>query len=136
MLPIDKVEVEPRFVVAALIGRSRPKTSWRMEKAPWSRTFQCRSDAGGFGKPHTSAQLTGIDPGHHNGWGQEALAKRSQRKASSMVLILFLLLPATRSTCSASITARIVRMSFFPKPRFLDRKCFLAAERMSTKEGT
>ena len=116
VLPIDKVEVEPRFVVAAL------------EKAPWSRTFQCLSDSGGSRNPHTSAQLPGIDPGLHNVVEPGSDGKAQSAKASSMVLMLFLLLqrhaaplksPATRSTFSSSVTALIVRMSFFPIPRFL-----------------
>ena len=61
--------------------------------------------------------------------GQEASASQSA-KASPMILRVLALLarrqaalsnsPATKSTCSSSITARTVRSSFFPIPRFLE----------------
>ena len=40
-----------------------------MGNAPCMRTFQYRSEPGGLRNPQTSAQLFGIDPGHHNGVG-------------------------------------------------------------------
>ena len=58
--------------------------------------------------PQTSAQLFGIDPGPHNGAGPGGVGKAQSAKASSMVLMLYLLLhrhavpltsPATRSIC-------------------------------------
>ena len=86
----------------------RPRVLCGMEKAPWSRTFQYRSDSGGLRNSQTSAQLFGIDPGHHNGVGTGGVGKAQSAKASSMVLMLFLLRhrhavplnsPATRSIC-------------------------------------
>ena len=68
-------------------------------------------------RPHSSAHVPGTVPGHHNGVGPDGVGKAQSAKASSMVLMLFLLLhrqapllksPATKSTCSSSITARIV----------------------------
>ena len=59
--------------------------------------------------------------------GPKGIGRAQSAKASSMVLILFLLshrhaaplkAPATRFTFSSSITARMLRMSFFPMPRF------------------
>ena len=41
--------------------------------------------------PQTSAQLSGMDPGHHNGVGPSGAGKAQSTKASSIVLMLFLL---------------------------------------------
>ena len=56
----------------------------------------------------TSAQLFGIDPGHHNGAEPGGVGKAQSVKASSIALMLFLLrhrhavplkYPATKSIC-------------------------------------
>ena len=62
-----------------------------LEKAPCMRTFPHRSEPGGLRNPQTSAQLSGIDPGPHNGGGPGGAGKAQSVKASSTVLRLFLL---------------------------------------------
>ena len=47
------------------------------------RTFQKRSDPGVLRNPQTSAQLSGIDPGYHNGVGPGGVGKAQSAKASS-----------------------------------------------------
>ena len=56
------------------------------------RTFQYRSESGSSRNPQTSAQLFGIDPAPHKGVGPGGVGKAQSAKASSMVLMLFLLL--------------------------------------------
>ena len=72
------------------------------------RTFQYRSESGGLRNPQTSAQLFEIDPGPHNGVGPGGVGNAQSAKASSIVLMLSLLLhrhavplksPATKSIC-------------------------------------
>ena len=123
--PSDEVEVEPVFVVAALISRADTKCFMvNGERA----MLHSLSESGGFRNPQTSAHLPGMAPGLHNGVVPGAIGEAQSAKASSMVQMLFLLShrhaaafksPATKSTFSSSITARIVRISFFPMPRFL-----------------
>ena len=78
--------------------------------------------------PQTSAQLFGIDPGPHSGVGPGGVGEAQSVKASSIVLMLFLLRhrhavplksPATKSICWEIMPARIVRMSFLAMPFFL-----------------
>ena len=123
--PSDEVEVEPGFVVAALISRADTKCFMVSGERAMLHSL---SDSGGFRDPQTSAHLHGMAPGLHNGVVPGAIAEAQSAKASSMVQMLFLLShrhaaalksPATKSTFSSSITARIVRISFFPMPRFL-----------------
>ena len=100
-----------------------------MENAPCCRTLQRSLESGGLRKPHTSAHVPGTAPGPDNGVGPGGIGKSQSAKASSMMLRGLALVvrrqaaplksPATKSTCSTSITARKVRSSFFPMPRFL-----------------
>ena len=53
---------------------------------------QYRSEPGGSRNPQTSAQLFGIDPGPHNGAGPGGVGGAQSAKASSIVLMLSLLL--------------------------------------------
>ena len=85
--PVDEIQMKPCLMMATLISRSEP----------------C-----GLRNPQTSAQLFGIDPGHHNGVGPGGVGKAQSVKASSIVLRLLLLRhryavplksPATKSTC-------------------------------------
>ena len=74
---------------------------WRMHHA-------CAlSKTGVLRNPQTSAQLSGMDPGPNNGVGPGGVSKTQSEKASSIVLMLFLLRhrhavplesPATKST--------------------------------------
>ena len=108
--PLIKLKVEPCIVMAALIGRADAKSFMENGKKHHEAVpFHCRSDSGGFINPHTLAQLPGIDPGHHNGGVPGGIGKAQSAKASSMVLMLFLLShrhaaplksPATRPTFS------------------------------------
>ena len=91
-------------------------------KAPWSRAFWYWSDQRGSRNPHPPTQQLGTDPGPHSGVRPSGISKAQYAKASPMVLMLILLLhrhavpltaPATSSSYWPSITARIVRMSFF-----------------------
>ena len=124
----DKVEVEPCFVVAALIIRAQAqdiavnRESTMKPYLPLSIRFRR------FKKPTHVSPIARNRSGSHNGVGPGGIGRAQSAKASSMTLILLLLSrrhaaplksPATRSTFSLSITARIVRMSFFPMPRFL-----------------
>ena len=93
-------------MMAALSVGRRPRVLRGMEQAPCMRTFQYRSESGGLRNPQTSAQLFGIDPGPHNGVGPGGVGNAQSAKASSMVLMLSLLLhrhavllksPATKS---------------------------------------
>ena len=100
-----------------------------MGKAPCCRTLHRSSESGGLRNPHTSAHVPGTAPGPHNGVGPGGIGKAQSAKASSTILMLSaqvsrrqaapLKSPATTSTCSSSITAPTVRISFFPMPRFL-----------------
>ena len=100
--PPDKVEVEPCFVVAALIGRTDTKSFMGYGecavKSPlaWNR----------------SRSLQWYGAGRH----RQSLVSRGFSNGTDVVSVVA---PATRSTFSSSITARIVRKSFFPTSRFL-----------------
>ena len=50
------------------------------------RTFQYRSEPGVLRNPQTSAQLFGIEPGHHSGVGPGGVGNAESAKASSIVL--------------------------------------------------
>ena len=80
-------------MMATLIGWTQAESLRGMENAPCIDTF---------------AHLLGIDPGPHSGVGPRGAGNAQSAKASSMVLMLFLLLhrhavplisPATRSAC-------------------------------------
>ena len=105
-------------------------------------------ESGCLRNPHTSAHVPGVGPG--------GIGKAQSAKASSVILMLSALVsrrPAaplktatTTSTCSSSITARVVRSSFFPTQRFCGKivvdverhhcEGFWAAERLSSKRST
>ena len=114
--PPDKVEVEPCLVVAALIGRAEAR--WVV------RNGECS-----LRNAQTSAHSPGTAPGPHNGGKPGGKGKSQSTKASSMVLRMLALVarrqaaplksPATRSTFSSNITARMVNSNFLPMPRFL-----------------
>ena len=53
-----------------------------MEKAPCLFTFQNLSELGGLRNPQTSAQLSGMDPGPHNGVGLGGVGKAQSVEAS------------------------------------------------------
>ena len=81
-------------MVAALIGRADAKSFMVNGECAVKPNFpvpQCRSDSGGLRNPQTSAHLPGIDPGPHNGVGPGSIGTAQSAKASSMVLMLFLL---------------------------------------------
>ena len=46
-----------------------------MENAPCLCNFQKRRESGGLRNPQTSAQLSGMDPGPHNGVGPGGVGK-------------------------------------------------------------
>ena len=125
--PFDKVEVEPGFVVATLVSRADTKSFMGngdcAELTNFPLFFRIRRS-----QESTNVLSPGIAPGPHNGAGPGGIGKAQSAKASSMIEILLLLSrrhaaplksPATKSTFSSTITARIVRISFFPMPRFL-----------------
>ena len=60
--PINKFQVKPGFVMAALLVERRPKGFRKMENAPCLFTFQKRWEPGGLGNPQTSAQCSRMDP--------------------------------------------------------------------------
>ena len=120
VMPPDKVEVEPCFVVAALIGRAQAQDFM----SEWRKHHEAVLSCAGIGFWRFKEQ-TDVSPVAR---GQEGIGKAQSAEASSMVLTLFLLSDrhaaplkslVTRSTFSSSIIARIVWMSFFPVPRFL-----------------
>ena len=136
-------------------GTSRGPPRIRMKvfgKCAMMTNFQCPSESGGLRNPQTSAQLPGIDPGPHNGEGPGGIGKAHSAKASSMVLMLFLLShrraaplksPATKSTKHHSTNRKDKLLSYatFLGVNVTDVQrqnceCFLAAERLSTKRGT
>ena len=93
-------------MMAALSVGRRPRVLRGMVQAPCMRTFQYRSESGGLRNPQTSAQLFGIDPGPHNGVRPGGVGNAQSAEASSIVLMLSLLLhrhavplksPATKS---------------------------------------
>ena len=99
-----------------------------MGNAPCCRSLQRSLESGGLRDPHTSAHVPGTAPGPHNGVGPRGIGTSQSAKASSMIMMLLALVarrqaaplksPATKSTYSSSITARIAKSSF-PMPRFL-----------------
>ena len=95
-------------MMAALIVWTQAESFARDGESTSMRTFQYRSESGGLRNPQTSAQLFGIDPGAYNGEGPGSVGNAQSAKASSIVLMLFLLLnchavplksPATTSIC-------------------------------------
>ena len=123
VLPIDEVEVEPRFVVAALIGRAQAQDNTEnregtmkpylplgrlKEPTNVSPVARNRSWSPQWCGARTRWQNT-VSKGFFDGTDFFPLLHRHAAPLKS---------PATRSTCSSSITARIVRMSFLTIPRF------------------
>ena len=104
---------------------------WKIENSPCKRTFHFSWESSGLRKQQTSAHSPGTAPGHHNGGRPGGTGRFVSVKASSIVLMSFRSLPhgqrqtapskspATKFTCSSSITARIARSNLFPIPRFL-----------------
>ena len=79
---------------------------WKMRRACALSNNDLNPVAQGY--PQTSAQLLGIDPGHHSGVGPGGVGIAQSAKASSIVQMLCLLLhrhtvplksPATTSIC-------------------------------------
>ena len=113
-------QMHPHFVVAA-----------GMEKAQYKRTCHSSWKSDGLIKPHTSAHSPGTAPDPHNGVAPGGTGWFVSAKASSIVLVSRRSLPhglrraapvkspATKSTCSSSITLRTVRSNFILIPRFL-----------------
>ena len=126
---LHRVHVKPHLVMATLVGLlDAQSVGGECKKAPCGRAFQRSKESWGLRNPHTSDHVPG-SPGPHNGVGPGGIGKSRSAKASSMILLLLALVvrrqaaplksPATRSTCSSYIMARIVRRSFLPIPRFL-----------------
>ena len=86
----DKVEVEPCFVVAALIIRSQAQDIARDRESTMKPYLPIPICIRRFKEP-TNAQLTGIDPVPHNGGVPGGIGRAQSAKASSMMLILLLL---------------------------------------------
>ena len=72
------------------------------------RTFQYRSEPSGLRNPQTSAQLFGIEPGHHNGVGPSGAGNAQSAEASSIVLMLSPV--AAPPCCSIEITCNHVNL--------------------------
>ena len=77
---IDVEEVDPHFVVAALICAPEAKRAVGIVKAPCIRICHSFSDPGGFMNPHKSAHSLGTSPGHHKVWGQVELVSSCWRR--------------------------------------------------------
>ena len=100
-----------------------------MENAPCCRTLQRSLESGGLITPHTSDHVPGKAPRPHSGGGPGGKGKSQSANSSSMILWALaqvvrrqaapLKSPATKSTFSSSITARMVNSNFLPMPRFL-----------------
>ena len=125
--PFDKIEVEPGFVMATLVSRADTKSFMengecavltnfplpirirRFEEATDVRplTWNCSKSPQwcGDGKHRQSAVRKSLF--------NDTLLPLSRCHAAPLNS------PAIKSTFSSSITARIVRISFFPMPRFL-----------------
>ena len=128
----DEVQMQPNFLMAAGLF-DRPRISRRIVNAQCKRAFHKSCDFGGTMNPHTSAHSSGIV-------GPGGIGKSVSANASSRVLVGRKLLslhcrhaaplksPTTRSTCSSCKTARIVRKSFFPMPRFLATKALMCRD--------
>ena len=96
-----------------------------------------------------SAHLPGVAPGPHNGVGLRGIGNAQSAKASSMILMLFVLSqrhatplksPATKHHC-ANREVKLQSNATFLVVNVTDVKrqnceCFLAVGRLSTKRGT
>ena len=103
----------------------------KYKNAPCYRTFHFSWGSGGLRNPHTSAHPPGtrtwppqqcgtrwhqqvrIGEGFFNNTGGFSIVAAWAAPSGTVEV------PATKSTCSSSITAVIVRSNFFPIPRFL-----------------
>ena len=112
---LHKVHVKPYFVMAALISLSDAKSFKETGKAPWPRVAVLVWEL---------EKSTHVCPRTRN--RREASTRQSAKAPSVKVMLLALgsrrqaaplKSPATTSTCSSSITTRIVRINFFPMPR-------------------
>ena len=100
---------------------------WRMHHA--CALSKIDSEPCGLRNPQTSAQLSGMDPGHHNGVGPGGVGKAQSIKASSIAWVVVsdaTSPPSTieKNTCNQVnflriMMARRVRMSFLAMPLFL-----------------
>ena len=122
------------------------RASWGMESAPRQRTFHSIWIRG-------VEESTDVRPLTWNcsrcpqccGCGRHRQSAVSKGLFNDTHIVAPLKSPATASTCSSSITARIVRISFFPMPHFLAKfllmwrdttvKEFLAAEHVVEKKN-
>ena len=95
-------------MIATLIGWTQAESLRGMENARCIDTFQYRSEPGGLRNPQKSAHVLGIDPAPHSGVGPRGVGNAQSAKASSIVLMLSLLLhghavplksPATTLIC-------------------------------------
>ena len=99
--PIAKVQMKPCFMMATLISRSQAECfSWDGECTVHAHLLSKidRNPVGGLRNPQTSAQLSGMDPGSHNGVGPGGVGKAQSVKASSIVLRLSLAATSPRRT--------------------------------------
>ena len=90
--PIDEMQMKPLLMVANLIIRSQAECFPRDGESTMLTNFPETLRAGAFEKPQTSARLFGMDPGPHNGVGPGGVGRALSVKASSIVLMLSLLL--------------------------------------------
>ena len=125
-------------------------------KAPCRRTFHLSYEFGGLTQAHTSVHSPGTAPGP-NGVEPGGIGKSVSAKASSIILVGWGLLPfawrqaaplkspATRSTCSYCITARMAKEKLVPDSSLFgvvadvkrhNREGFLAAGRTDALEMT
>ena len=89
--PVDAVQMKPCSMMATVISRSQAEcSSWDGECTVCAHLPKTIGTSG-LRNPQTSAQLCGIDPGHHNGGGPAGVGKAQSVNASSIVLRLFLL---------------------------------------------
>ena len=118
VVPPDKVEVEPGFVVAALISRADTKSFMENGECAVKPNFPTNVSPLAWNRSRSS-QWCGAKR-HRQCTGSKGLFNDtnicwllSRRHAAPLKS------PANKSSFSSSITARIVRISFFPMPRFL-----------------
>ena len=92
-----------------------------MENAPCLFTFQNFWETGGFRKPHTSAQLSVMDRGHHNGVGPGGVGKAQSAKASSIELRLSRLRQRQAAPVKSPATKSIFLDNFLGNTSFLGK---------------
>ena len=122
IMPPDKVEVEPCFVVAAVISQAQAHDFMRNGESTMEPYFPVPIGFRRFKEP-TNVSPVARD---RSGSPQRCGAGRHRQGAVGKGFfdgteVVPVVAPpcSTRSTFSSNITARIVRISFFPMPRFL-----------------